>query len=182
MLHLQDVPHLHQMCAGSPQRPNESIRSLELKLHMVVSCRVGAGHQTQILQISSQCSQPLNHLPSSSLILLFFFFLQFFCFIIYVYMCMCLCKYMFKEWVGALKRPEEGGRYLEARVRGISRLDSSPHWAARTLNSWAISPFTSWLPWLGFLSGVYLRMGLTDPIALSMKSFQYLQSLAQCHT
>lgn len=36
----------------------------ELELQMVVSRRVGAGNQTQVLRLGSKCSEPLSNLFS----------------------------------------------------------------------------------------------------------------------
>lgn len=43
-------------CVQRPQRPEEVINSLELVLHIVVSCHVGARNQTLVLYKSSKCS------------------------------------------------------------------------------------------------------------------------------
>lgn len=59
--------HVHAL----PQ-PQESIRSLVLKLQMTMSCYVGASNLTQPLWKSNQCSQSLSHLFSPVFILSLF--------------------------------------------------------------------------------------------------------------
>ena len=48
--------HMH-VCVRAPDPQ-------ELELQMVVSCRVGAGNQTQVLWKSNQLSSPMSFLPN----------------------------------------------------------------------------------------------------------------------
>lgn len=53
---------VHHLCVWGLQRPEKGLGSL--KLHMVVSCYMGASNRIQEICKSSECSYPLSHLFS----------------------------------------------------------------------------------------------------------------------
>ena len=55
--------HMHAWCQ---RRPEEGIRSLELKSQLAMSCHVGAGNQGHALWKGSQCSELLSCVSSPS--------------------------------------------------------------------------------------------------------------------